>query len=67
MESNEEHAQLERLRYHLSHGCKENLVARLSEWPGVHLIHAVENGGVLKGLLVRPDPGVRRPPPRGEV
>jgi REP element-mobilizing transposase RayT len=47
--SNEERAQAERLRYHLSHGCKENLVARLGEWPGVHLIHAVENDGGLKG------------------
>jgi REP element-mobilizing transposase RayT len=47
--SNEEWAQVERLRYSLSHGCKENLVSRLSDWPGVHPIHAVENGGVLKG------------------
>ncbi|HEX6904803.1 MAG TPA: transposase, partial [Thermoanaerobaculia bacterium] len=47
--SNEESDQVERLRYHLSHGCKENLVARLSDWPGVHPIHAVENDGVLKG------------------
>lgn len=47
--SNEERAQVERLRYSLSHGCKENLVSRLEEWPGVHLMHAVENGGVLKG------------------
>ncbi|HEX6900098.1 MAG TPA: transposase [Thermoanaerobaculia bacterium] len=47
--SNEESAQVERLRYHLSHGCKENLVARLSDWPGVHPIHAVENDGILKG------------------
>jgi hypothetical protein len=34
--SSEEGAQVERLRYVLSHGCKEGLVARLAEWPGVH-------------------------------
>ncbi len=34
--SGEEAAQVARLRYILSHGCKEGLVARPQDWPGVH-------------------------------
>jgi REP element-mobilizing transposase RayT len=34
--SGEEAAQVGRLRYILSHGCKEGLVARPQDWPGVH-------------------------------
>jgi hypothetical protein len=33
--SDEEEAQAARFRYVLSHGVKENLVARLREWPGL--------------------------------
>src|SRR5690242_18804582 len=36
--SEEEEAQVARLRYTLSHGVKENLVARLREWPGLHCV-----------------------------
>jgi hypothetical protein len=35
--SNEEAAQVERFRYILSHGVKENLVERVLDWPGVHM------------------------------
>ena len=34
--SDEEEMQVARLRYVLSHGVKEGLVARVQEWPGVH-------------------------------
>ncbi len=34
--SDEKEAQVGRLVYILSHGCKENLVARPQDWPGVH-------------------------------
>ena len=37
----EEGAQVERLRYLLAQGCKENLVERLREWPGVHSVRAL--------------------------
>lgn len=42
--SNEEAAQVERFRYVLAQGCKEGLVARLRDWPGVHSIHALLDG-----------------------
>jgi hypothetical protein len=47
--SDEESAQVERLRYILSHGCKENLVEHLLDWPGVHMIQAIVNGEPLRG------------------
>ena len=34
--SEQEAAQVDRLRYLLSHGCKEGLVARPQDWPGAH-------------------------------
>jgi hypothetical protein len=34
--SNEEEAQVARMKYLLSQGCKEGLVARPQDWPGVH-------------------------------
>ena len=34
--SNEDEAQIGRLRYLLSHGCKEGLVAKVRQWPGAH-------------------------------
>ena len=46
----QESAQLERLRYILSHGCKEGLVGRPHEWPGVHTVKALLEGTPLKGL-----------------
>jgi hypothetical protein len=48
--SSEEGAQVERLRYILSHGCKEGLVARLAEWPGVHSGPALLSGIPLEGV-----------------
>ena len=47
--SDEPEAQIARLRYVLSHGCKENLVERLQEWPGVHCVEALTTGKVLEG------------------
>ena len=48
--SQEEGAQVDRLRYILAHGCKEGLVARLSEWPGVHAAPAILAGAPLEGI-----------------
>jgi len=38
-----------RLAYILGHGAKENLVARLRDWPGVHCIRALLDGEELSG------------------
>ena len=47
--SDEEEAQVGRLVYILSHGCKENLVARPQDWPGVHSVTALLNGEPIEG------------------
>ncbi len=47
--SKEEAAQIARLKYVLSHGCKENLVGRLRDWPGVHAVRALLDGEPLEG------------------
>ena len=47
--SGEEGAQIERLKYLLSNGCKEGLVARPQDWPGVHVARALLQGEDLKG------------------
>jgi hypothetical protein len=47
--SQEEGAQIGRLRYLLAHGCKEGLVARPRDWPGVHGIDALLTGEPLAG------------------
>jgi len=47
--SDEEEAQVARLRYTLSHGVKENLVARLREWPGLHCVRQIVDGEPLVG------------------
>lgn len=47
--SGEEGAQIERLKYLLSNGCKEGLVARPQNWPGVHVARALLQGEDLKG------------------
>jgi putative transposase len=47
--SNEEAAQVERLQYGLSQGCKENLVERVEDWPGVHSARALLAGEPLTG------------------
>ena len=46
----EEAAQVDRLRYVLSHGCKEGLVARPEDWPGAHCVNALTSGRPLRGL-----------------
>jgi hypothetical protein len=38
-----------RMRYLLSHGAKEGLVARAGDWPGVNCIAALTHGDVLRG------------------
>ena len=38
-----------RLVYVLSHGCKENLVARPQDWPGVHCANALLTGEPIEG------------------
>src|SRR5437763_5302540 len=48
--SNEEAAQVERLRYCLAHGAKEDLVDRPRDWPGVHAVRALLEGEALEGL-----------------
>jgi REP element-mobilizing transposase RayT len=47
--SNEDAAQIGRLRYILSHGCKEGLVARPNEWPGAHCVDAMLADAPLTG------------------
>ncbi len=48
--NNEEAAQAARLFYVLSNGVKENLVARVGEWPGVHAAPALLAGTALDGV-----------------
>jgi hypothetical protein len=48
--SGEEGAQRERLKYVLSHGAKEGLVADPREWPGVHAIRPLLDGEPAQGL-----------------
>jgi putative transposase len=48
--SNEEATQIDRLRYVLSHGVKEDLVPKLRDWPGVHAVKALLDGEELEGL-----------------
>ncbi|HTQ78978.1 MAG TPA: transposase [Thermoanaerobaculia bacterium] len=48
--SEEEAAQVERLRYILAHGCKEGLVERLRDWPGVSAVRALLEEESLEGL-----------------
>jgi hypothetical protein len=47
--SDEEGAQIARMRYLLANGCKEGLVARLQDWPGVHVAKALIQGEDLTG------------------
>jgi REP element-mobilizing transposase RayT len=47
--SPEEKAQVERLEYGLSQGCKENLVERVRDWPGVHAARAILDNEPLTG------------------
>jgi hypothetical protein len=47
--SDEGEAQVERLRYILAHGVKENLVERVRDWPGVHAARSILEDKPLKG------------------
>ncbi len=47
--SAEPNAQIERLRYILSHGVKEDLVKRAEDWPGVHGLGCLLRGEKLQG------------------
>jgi hypothetical protein len=47
--SDEEASQVERFRYILSHGVKENLVERVLDWPGVHAARSILEDVPLKG------------------
>jgi hypothetical protein len=47
--SDEEAAQVDRLTYTLANCVKENLVAQVEEWPGVHSAHALLTGTPLEG------------------
>ena len=49
--SNEEKAQVARLRYGLAQGVKEKLVARPQDWPGVHSADGLLEGAPLTGRL----------------
>lgn len=42
-------ALLDRARYLLSHGCKEDLVERPADWPGVGCVKALCQGAALRG------------------
>jgi hypothetical protein len=48
--SDEEAAQVDRLTYNLANGVKENLVAQVEEWPGVHSAHALLTGEPVEGI-----------------
>lgn len=50
--SEEEAAQVDRLTYLLSHGCKEDLVARPQDWPGAHSVEALLSGRPLVGRWI---------------
>ncbi len=47
--TDEEGAQIERLLYILSNGCKEDLVEQPQDWPGVHCANALLAGESLTG------------------
>lgn len=50
--SDEEAAQVARLTYLLSNGCKENLVSTPGDWPGVHSVDAMVRGQPLVGTWI---------------
>jgi len=47
--TDEDAAQIERLRYVLAQSVKEGLVERLAQWPGVHCVEALLEGKSLTG------------------
>jgi hypothetical protein len=48
--SDEEPAQIARLRYHLAHSVKEGLVDQVKRWPRIHFAKSILGGKPLKGL-----------------
>jgi REP element-mobilizing transposase RayT len=48
--SSEQDAQVSRLKYILAHGVKEGLVARASDWPGVHSLRETLAGKPIRGM-----------------
>jgi REP element-mobilizing transposase RayT len=48
--SDEEEAQVARLKYVLAHGAKEGLVGSPREWPGAHAVNALLTGDPLEGI-----------------
>lgn len=50
--SEEERAQVERLRYILSHGVKEGLTPSPAEWRGVQCVEALLGGTALEGVWI---------------
>ena len=46
----EPEAQIDRLRYLLEQGCKENLVARPQDWPGASSVAALRTGEPIAGI-----------------
>jgi len=48
--SDEEGAQIARLKYALSHGAKEGLVGSPREWPGAHAVNALLTGNPMEGV-----------------
>jgi hypothetical protein len=48
--STEEEAQVARLRYLLAHGWKEDLVAKLRDWPGALCAEALATGATCTGV-----------------
>jgi REP element-mobilizing transposase RayT len=48
--SDEEEAQISRLKYILAHGAKEGLVGSPLQWPGAHAVHALVTGDPLVGF-----------------
>ncbi|MDY7092767.1 MAG: transposase [Acidobacteriota bacterium] len=50
--ADDEESQVQILRYLLSHGCKEDLVASPLEWPGLHPASMILEGPVHRGIWV---------------
>jgi hypothetical protein len=50
--ADDEASQVQVLRYLLAHGCKENLVARPLDWPGLHPASMIRNGRLHRGIWV---------------
>jgi REP element-mobilizing transposase RayT len=50
--SNEEQAQVRRMKYILAAGAKEQLVARVTDWPGVHCARQLLTDTPLEGIWI---------------